>query len=369
MNLLKHFSDITDYRYAPFVEYPLNEIVFSSFAAILCGYEDYEEIVEFSKHELIWLQKYLPFSHGIASVSTYEVVFRHLDAEEFNCAFAKMMRELSHKTDVIAIDGKGLRGSKTHTGTKGMKNGALYLLNAFAAEAGLFLGQVRVGEKSNEITAVPQLLNLLEVTGMVVTMDAMGTQKAIAELIIDKGGDYALSLKGNQGNLHEDVVLFAQDEAMNASFVSAETQDFGHGRIEKRTCRVSTDIDWLKQRHEFKGLNAVYAIHSQVTVKKSGETIEETRYFITSLPPDPHNLLRITRAHWAIESFHWSLDVTFGEDKSRIRKDSAANNVSLLRKAAYNLLKNVKTEKTKSIKIKQLNALMDKNFRQKLILQ
>lgn len=369
LDLVSHFSEIEDYRYKNFVIYPLNELLFSSFIAILCGYEDYEEIVAFSTHELLWLRKYLPFKSGIASVSTYELVFRHIDGAQFNSAFMALMGEFNPQGGVISLDGKGLRGSKTKTGVQGMKNGALYLLHAFAHETGLLLGQVKVGEKSNEITALPELLSALELKGMVVTLDAMGTQKAVASQIIEKGGDYALALKGNQGSLLEDVTLFLADETIATQFQQAETLDFGHGRIEKRTCLASSDIAWLKERHHFAGLTSIYSIHAHVTNKKTGITSQETRFFITSLPPDPQNLLKVTRAHWAIESFHWSLDVTFGEDKSRVRKDNAPNNLSLIRKYAYNLLKMAKTDKKSSIKIKQLNALMDKSFRNSLISQ
>lgn len=216
-------------------------------------------------------------------------------------------------------------------------------MSAFACEAGIVLGQVKTCEKSNEITAIPELLEWLDVRGAIVTIDAMGCQKTIAEKIIDKGGDYLLALKGNQSNLHDDVRLHFEQPAPAslARMTAAETIDKGHGRIEVRQCRLSTDIDWLRDRHiEWKNLSSIVAIDTQRFIGDT--TTQETRYFISSSQIPAAQILTAVRLHWGIENqLHWVLGMSFGEDQSRIRKDNAPANVAIIRHAALNMIRKI----------------------------
>ncbi|HSN23832.1 MAG TPA: ISAs1 family transposase [Methylomicrobium sp.] len=235
---------------------------------------------------------------------------------------------------VVAIDGKTLRGS--HDGDRS----PIHLVSAFASEAGIVLGQVKTSEKSNEITAIPELLEWLDVRGAIVTIDAMGCQKTIAEKTIDKGGDYLLALKGNQSSLHDNVRLHFEQPAPTtlARMARAETVDKGHGRVEVRQCRLSTDINWLRERHpEWRNLNSIIAIDSEC---HAGDTVtRETRYFIGSSLTSATQMLAAVRLHWGIENqLHWVLDMSFGEDQSRIRKDNAPTNVAIIRHVALNMI-------------------------------
>ena len=248
---------------------------------------------------------------------------------------------------VVAIDGKTLRGSRDG------EQLPIHLVSAFASEAGIVLGQIKTHEKSNEITAIPELLEWLDVRGAIVTIDAMGCQKAIAEKIVDKGGDYLLALKGNQSSLHDDVRLHFEAPSLQALSLmeQAETLDKGHGRIEVRRCRVCTDIDWLKDRHpEWRNLNSIVAITSE---RHIGETVtQETRYFISSALIPAERMLTAVRLHWGIENqLHWVLDMSFGEDQSRIRKGNAPSNVAIIRHAALNM---IRAAKTKRMSIKRM---------------
>jgi len=248
---------------------------------------------------------------------------------------------------IVAIDGKTLRGSRDG------EQLPIHLVSAFASEAGIVLGQIKTQEKSNEITAIPELLEWLDVRGAIVTIDAMGCQKAIAEKIIDKGGDYLLALKGNQSRLHDDVRLHFEEPSPQAStrMGHAETIDKGHGRIEVRRCRVSTDIGWLKVLHsEWKNLKSIIAIASE---RHIGETVtQETRYFISSSLVPAERMLAAVRLHWGIENqLHWVLDMSFGEDQSRIRKGNAPSNVGIIRHAALNM---IRRSKTKRMSIKRM---------------
>ena len=234
------------------------------------------------------------------------------------------------KRGVIAIDGKTICGS-ANTNHK-----AYHVVSAFAAENHLTLGELAVDEKSNEITAIPQLLDLIDVSGATVTIDAIGTQTKIAEKIIEKKADYCLALKGNQSSLHEDVKLYFENLPAEQAF---STKEKGHGRIEKREYFLETDIEWLPQKADWTGLNAIGAVKSTVFEKE--ETRIETRYFITSLT-GVNQFADSVRKHWSIENgLHWQLDVTFGEDGSRARKDNSPLNLNVLRKTALTLLKEV----------------------------
>lgn len=363
ISFLEHFRGLPEPRIVGMVTYPLDEILLATLVGVVCGAEDWEEITLFAREHIKWLRKFLSYDSGIASEQTFRSVFRLLDADCFARCFTSWVASLSgHVKGVIAIDGKTLRGSKQDSSGKG----ALHMLSAFAHEAGLVIGQCPVDGKSNEITAIPELLDSLELSRSIVTIDAMGCQKNIAAKIVEKEADYLLALKGNQGSLHDDVRLFCEEKSREVAWHTHDTTDGDHGRIEERSCMATDDIAWLKDRHDWPGLSAIVQITSIRTDKKSGASTRETRYYITSLPPHAEQLLAATRAHWSIENtLHWSLDVTFREDANRTRKDNAALNLAIVRHSAFNLLKQ-STEKL-SLKKKQCKAAWNQHYRKTLI--
>jgi len=355
-------SVIPEPRVPGMVMYPLPELLLAALVGGLCRLDDWDEIAWFASEQLDWFRKFLPFENGIASPKTFRTVFRMIDHEAFCDAFIAWASQWN-SGGIVAIDGKTLRGSKD-----GETQKAQHVLNAFAHESGMCIGQKPVDGKSNEITAIPGFLDQLALKGAIVTMDAMGTQKEIATKIINKKADYVLALKGNQGTLHDDVKLFFEDEELSKTCLSHETLDGDHGRIEERHCRVNKDINWLIKRHpEWKGLRSITAVTLTRTDKKTGETSNETRYYISSLPEDAGRMLAITRAHWCVENnLHWALDVTFHEDACRSRKDHGALNLALIRKTALNLLTKNKSCKL-PMKRKRLKAEIDPAYRQTLI--
>lgn len=344
MDFLDVFGQLDDPRIERKKLHPMPEILLLTLCAVICGAESWDDIETFGQAKVEFLRRYLPYTHGIPSDDTLRRFFRAIDPDQFQRLFIEWIRtwlnpEVADK--VVAIDGKTLRGSRNG------EQMPIHLVSAFASEAGIVLGQVKTHEKSNEITAIPELLEWLDVRGAIVTIDAMGCQKAIAEKIVDKGGDYLLALKGNQSRLHDDVRLHFEEPGPQASIQmeQAETLDKGHGRIEVRHCHVSTDIDWLKERHpEWKNLNSIVAITSE---RHIGETVtQETRYFISSSLIPAERMLAAVRLHWGIENqLHWVLDMSFGEDQSRIRKGNAPNNVAIIRHAALNMIRGAKTKR------------------------
>jgi len=340
MDFLDIFGQLDDPRIERKKLHPMPEILLLTLCAVICGAESWDDIEMFGKSKLAFLRHYLPYEHGIPSDDTVRRFFRAIDSAQFQRLFVEWIQawlspEVAGK--VVAIDGKTLRGS--HDGSQS----PIHVVSAFASEAGIVLGQIKTREKSNEITAIPELLKWLDVRGAMVTIDAMGCQKTIAESIIDKGGDYLLALKGNQSSLHEDVRLHFEQTAP-ASLVRmtcAESVDKGHGRIEVRQCRMSTDIDWLRGRHpEWKNLGSIVAIDSERLIGDT--TTQETRYFISSSLVSASRMLAAVRLHWGIENqLHWVLDMSFGEDQSRIRKDNAPANIGIIRHAALNMIRQV----------------------------
>ena len=348
MDFLDIFGQLNDPRIDRRKLHPMPEILLLTLCAVICGAESWDDIEMFGKSKLVFLRQYLPYEHGIPSDDTVRRFFRAIDTTQFQRLFVEWVRTwLSPEVagNVVAIDGKTLRGSYDSG------QSPIHLVSAFASEAGIVLGQVKTSEKSNEITAIPELLEWLDVRGAIVTIDAMGCQKAIAEKIIDKGGDYLLALKGNQSSLHEDVRLHFEQPAPTSliRMTRAETVDKGHGRIEIRQCRLSTDIDWLRARHpEWKNMSGIVAIDSERLIGDT--TAQETRYFISSSQAPAPQILAAVRLHWGIENqLHWVLDMSFGEDQSRIRKDNAPTNVAIIRHAALNMIRQAK-KKRMSIK-------------------
>jgi predicted transposase YbfD/YdcC len=333
------------------------EILLLTLCAIICGAESWDDIELFGEAKLDFLRSFLPFKNGIPSDDTLRRFFRAIDPQQFQRLFVEWIQawlspEVANK--VIAIDGKTLRGS--HDGA----HSAIHLVSAFASEAGIVLGQVNTSEKSNEITAIPELLEWLDVRGAIVTIDAMGCQKSITKKIVDKGGDYFIALKGNQESLHDDVKLHFEYPTREAktTLLFAETVDKGHGRIEVRRCQLSNDIDWLKQRHPaWEKLNCIVAIESERHIGKS--VSKETRYFIGSKTVTAEEALAAVRLHWGIENqLHWVLDMSFGEDQSRIRQHNAPTNVAIIRHAALNMIRQAKPKQV-SVRMMRKSAGWD----------
>ena len=361
LGFLDHMRVVPDHRIPGMVTYPLDEVLLATLVGVVCGADDWDGVEEVATGALDWLRGFLPYKNGIPTAQTLRKVFRLLDTQALQRGFAAWAASLrAEARDVIAVDGKTLRGSKTSPDGKG----ALHVVSAYATEAGLVLAQRAVDGKSNEITAIPELLAMLALKGAIVTIDAMGTQKEIARRIVDKGADYVLALKGNQTSLHEDATLFFADPVLAAGCAASDDADAGHGRVEERSC-LAAKADWLAQRHpEWAGLRSLAAVTARRIDKRTGRESLETRYYIASLEPDPKAILTATRAHWGVESFHWTLDVAFDEDRCRTRKDNSAVNFAVIRHTGYNILK-ADTSK-RSMRRKRLRACVDPTFRTKL---
>jgi predicted transposase YbfD/YdcC len=341
---LDHFGTLEDKREREKILHPLPEILLVTLCGVIAGAEGWEDIEDYGTSKLDLLREMLPFAHGIPSDDTLRRFFRSLEAQAFRDVFVAFVRDLlpAVSAALIAIDGKTSRGS--HDGaTK-----ALHLVSAFATEARLVLAQVATAEKSNEITAIPELLKLLDLRGATVSIDAMGCQREIARQIVDGGGHYLLGLKGNQGTLHDDVRLFFERPPEGETFATHEESDKGHGRIEIRRCDATNATGWLQQTHAWPGLQSIVRIAATRII--GDKTTTEERYYITDDTPDPARILADTRSHWAIENtLHWTLDMSFGEDACRIRKDNAPLAMATIRHVALNLLQAAK-QKRESIK-------------------
>ena len=312
------------------LRHKLTDILVIGLCAIMCKGEDFTDMEDFGNERENWLKTFLELPNGIPDSDTFRRVFERIDPAELSNALYDWLGAEREKRGVIAIDDKTICGS----GNAGHK--AYHVVSAFAAENQITLGEVTVDEKSNEITAIPQLLDLIDVAGTTVTIDAMGCQTDIAKKITNKKADYCLALKGNQTSLHEDVRLYFENLPAEQRAV---TKGKGHGRIEKREYFLETDVDWLPQRTDWAKLSAIGAVKSTVFEKE--ETRTETRYFITSLN-NVNIFADAVHKHWSIENqLHWQLDVTFCEDSSRARKDNSPLNLNILRKTALALLKDV----------------------------
>jgi len=362
-SLAHHFADLTDPRVDRTKLHDLLDIVTIAICAVVAGADAWEHIEQFARAKQDWLKSFLALPNGIPSHDTIARVFARLDPDEFQRCFLRWVGALQEATErrVIAIDGKTLRRSFDRAKGKS----ALHLVHAWATANHLLLGQVAVDEKSNEITAIPELLRMLEVSGAIVTIDAMGCQKEIARIAREEGADYLLALKGNHEHLHGQVVAF-WEEAYRRGFKGDGVMTYhrqwnaGHGRFEVRRCWATSDLSWLEGREEWDGLRSVVFVESERFV--GGSLAVEERYYLSSLPADAKLLNEVIRSHWAVEnSLHWVLDVTFGEDRSRIRKGNAPENFGLLRRLALCLLKQEATSR-RSIKGKRLRASWDEGY-------
>jgi predicted transposase YbfD/YdcC len=345
-------------------KHKLIDIITIAICAVISGAEGYNEIADWGRAKRRWLKKFLSLSNGIPSHDTFRRVFSLLDPDEFQRSFAAWVSSVNILLDhrVIAIDGKTLRRSFDPANNKR----ALHLVSAWACEAKLSLGQVQVDEKSNEITAIPELLRMLELKGAIITLDAMGCQRDIASKIIEKNANYVLALKQNHGDLYDNVQTYFKLES-EASHEVITTLEKDHGRIEKRVFAIAKSVDWLPKKNEWQNLQGVV----QVTATRAtliGEC-KSIRYYLTSLPhSNPELIANAIRRHWGVENeLHWSLDVTFNEDQSRIRDTNAAQNLALMRKMSLSMLKNAPSHKEKSLKRKRFLASLDDDFLLELI--
>lgn len=354
-SLQAHFENLPDPRIVAKCDHILIDIVSLSICATLAGADDWQEIETFGKSKEPWLRQWLELPFGIPSHDTIERVFRKLDATEFESCFIAWTSEIFSQLprQVVAIDGKTLRGCAEK----------LHLVSAWASESGLSLGQCKVDSKSNEITAIPELLKLLVLKGSIVTIDAMGCQKKIAQAIVNQEADYVLAVKGNQGTLHEYIeTRFALTD--DSRFSNHEQPDYTEtierkrGRTEKRRCWVFHDTEIADNRG---WANCQTIIRISCERQFHNQTEQETRYFISTLPAQPALLLACVRAHWSIEnSFHWVLDVVFKEDQARTQHENGATNLAILRRIALNLIKRHKGKG--SLKSKRYRAALDEDF-------
>ena len=362
---LRHFKDLPDPRQQGKVSYPLDEILLLCLLAVLAGAECFTEIALFGVKKLDFLRRFRPFKDGTPAHDHLGDILAALDAEQFQRCFVAWVASLTGMPEgVIAIDGKTMRRS----GNKRSGKAAIHLVSAFAARQRLVLGQVKVAEKSNEIIAIPKLLDMLAIEGAIVTIDAMGCQREIAKQIIDKKADYVLALKGNQGSLREDVELFAAEQKARGfadTTISQDTTiDGDHGRIETRTTTVIHDVEWLRERHNWPGLNAVVMLESSREV--GGKTEQETRFYITSLVLLAHLLGPVVRSHWSVEnSLHWVMDMIFRDDECRVRTDHAPANFAAIKHMAQNLLRNAAGKS--SLRSRRKAAGWDDNFLASLV--
>ena len=342
--------------------YPLAEILFLVISAVISGANGWTAIELFGKAKLTWLQQFLPYDYGIPSHDVLGKLFSHLSAKEFSSCFTSWIESISDLTEgeVVAVDGKTIRNSNDDTCSKS----AIHLVSAYASENRLCLGQEAIHEKSNEITAIPKLLDILTLKGCIVTTDAMGCQKKIAEKIISKEANYILMVKDNQKNLRmqiEDSFKTKESQATNT------TTDFGHGRIETRTCDVIDDLSLLDKRKDWKGIKSIVRITSERIIKKTKRESKEHRYYITSLKADAVKINKAIRSHWSVENnLHWNLDVIFKEDASLKKKGDSPINFNIITKIALMLIEREKSTKM-SKNSKRLKAALDDKYRTKIL--
>jgi predicted transposase YbfD/YdcC len=364
----KAFGELTDPRINRRLRHPLVNILTISICAIICGCDDFCAIEEYGQSKIDWFKGFLDLKHGIPSHDTFSDVLNRLKPKEFSQAFTQWVSQLGNlKDDIVSIDGKTMR----RTLDKASGASAIHLVSAWSAKNNLCFGQIKVNEKSNEITAIPLLLDLLDITDATITMDAMGCQFAIADKIVGVEADYVLALKGNQGEFHDDIKLFLETHLANvfkniAHTVSKITNG-DHGRIEQRNVWLTSDIQWLIERHpRWKSIKGVAIVDSRREVQ--GKSSHEQRLYITSHgDKDADFIAHAIRSHWFVENkLHWQLDVSFNEDQNRLRSGYAAENFSMMNKIALNLLKNEKSVKV-GVKTKRLKAGWDDVYMMKVL--
>ncbi len=367
-NIGKHFSEIPDPRSGKNISHPLINIITITICAVICGADNWVDVEQFGKGKRSWFESFLEMKHGIPSHDTIGRVFRLLNPDEFEKRFYEWTQSICDlvKGEVLAVDGKQLRRSKD--GTLGLEG--IYMVNVWATENGLSLAQAKVEDHSNEITAIPLLLSLLEIKDKVITIDAIGCQTDIVEDIKGRDADYVIAVKGNQDTLLDDVQATFETEEAQLSADYARVVNKGHGRIEIRECWVVNDAEVLAHINDYKawrGLASLIKVSSERRILITGKTERKTRYFISSLEASASRLLTIVRAHWQVEnSLHWVLDMAFREDECRVRKDHAPQNFALVRQLALNLLK-LETSLTVGMSAKRKRAGWDEGYLSKVL--
>lgn len=360
-SLHEYFGKLRDPRIKRKRKHRLIDIIVLTVIAVLSGAESWNSIEEFGKSRIDFLRKILDLSNGIPSHDTINRVFSLIKSDKFEQIFIEWANSLRDKglcNDVFSVDGKTIRGSKDDY----HKKSAIHLVSVWASANGIALGQRKVDGKTNEITVIPELLEILDIKDCIITIDAMGTQQKIAEKIIDEGAQYILALKGNQGYLREDAEALCNRSKPDSIDESVEK---GHGRIETRRCEVFHNIDFIENKEKWKGLTSIIRITA--TREKQEKSTQEIRYYISSLNAHAKDFNKFIRQHWQIENnLHWTLDVVFREDEQRKRNGFAAENFAIVRKIALNLLKKDDT-KNMSLVTKRLKAAWDFDYLIKIL--
>ena len=368
--MFAHFETLVDPRVERTRRHELNDIVAIAVLAVISGADGFTDMHAFAQAKLPWLKTFLNLHNGVPSHDTFGRVLAALDPDEFEQSLLQWTEALATESggQLLAIDGKTIRASVDKAG----KKSAIHMVNAWCNMNHLVMGQVATDDKSNEITAIPKLLKLLDLKGATVTIDAMGCQTKIAQQIVDQGGDYVLVVKANQGSLHEDVKLLF-DEAIDQhlddmGLQSCDTVDGGHGRVETRRLWCTPQVQWFADRDRWSGLGSFACIECVCEI--DGARQSDRRYYISSFEGhNPHRFMEAVRGHWGIENkLHWSLDVSFAEYLCRARKGHAAQNLARVRRMALNLLKHDKTSK-RGLKGKRLRAAMDNDYLLKVATQ
>jgi len=365
--LSKVFKEFNDPRMARAQRHSLINIITIAICAVICGADNFVAMAEFGRSKKKWFESFLNMPNGVPSHDTFNDVINRLDQSAFVSCFTKWIKQLAINDEtVIALDGKVMR--RTLDKINGSK--AVWLVNAWSVANNMCFGQIQVSDKSNEIMAIPKLLELLDIKGATITIDAMGCQTDIGEKVLEQGGHFLLALKGNQGEFFEDVSLYLDtciDKPKNLSFDYFQSVNGDHGRVESRKCWLVTEVDWLVKRHpRWSIVKGIAVIESERIIGEEVST--ERRYYITShCDKDAQFINEAIRSHWCVENnLHWQLDVSFNEDQCRLRSGNAAANFSFLNKIALNLLKNEKTTKI-GIKSKRLKAGWDEEYMMKVL--
>ena len=366
LRLADVFVSISDPRQASKVEHDLVELLVVAVNAVLVGADTFVEIELWAREKLDWLRGYLRLAHGIPSHDTFGRMFGLIDAEQFEAAFRRWVSSILPvlREEVVALDGKTSRRSG------GVDATALHLVSAFAAGAGLVLGQRATAEKSNEITAIPELLSTLALAGCTVTIDAMGTQTAIAEVMQNRGADYVLAVKDNQPKLSESIQdfwrSFRAHPATHTPHGFAQTVDKDHGRLETRRCYVFDQLQCLDQPRQWKGLRCFVVLESERSI--GDQTTRQQRFYLSSLAPDAQRIARAIRSHWAIENrLHWCMDVSFNDDQMRARTQAAAHNLAVLKHSTLNLIRLDPVKRKGGVKARRLIAATSDLYRAQLL--
>ena len=362
-SLIGIFRNLPDPRSGNAIRHRLDEILTIAILAILCDCAKFTEMELFGEEREEWLRTFLTLEHGIPSHDTFGDVFAALCPEAVQTRFISWVETIREKIsgDIIPIDGKTIRGSKDIANNRR----AIHIISAWSAANGIVLGELAVDEKSNEITAIPDLLNLLKIKGCIITIDAMGTQTEIANTIIERGADYVLAVKENQPLLLEDIELYFSTESSSCD--NFKTTEKGHGRYETRECWSSMDIDWLYNKDKWRGITGIGKIRSTRQQVGSEKIETHDRYFIFSKTMSAEEVLGTVRAHWGVEnSLHWVLDMDFREDESRMRLGNCATNMNVFRHLALNLIKSEKSTKA-SVNMKRKRCMLSHDYLLKVI--